>query len=1235
MDASTAWPTPLPLTIAWLARRAFNSKSPKERHDSAYFAWEASVRLAAAQAPRNPASLALPSVGQWIDALGAGEELLSAPALVAAFALLAEQGTPRAVTRQKLLAALPAYRNRVLGHGALRGNDFYERAGEVLTAGLRAAWEHGAFFKPGATLVFVESVSIAPSGQREARVLALSGFASNLCGSGALAVPESVVPRRVYVQDAAGFHSLHPWILYRESSLLEEVLFFNGYKRGAQYLDYVGGEIRRSRELAEAYPGLDAVVEALVQTPVATAPEEPTSDPALFGDYRLLGKLGEGGMGAVYLARQEGLGRLVALKMLPRSLADDPVAVARFEREARALSRCDHPNVVKLYASGARDRVCYYAMELVEGADLAEIARALPSSADFDAAVCSASERVRRAKAEPLASVPELPHAPLPAIAPHARDRVPALAAAFRDTARALAHLHERGILHRDVKPANIMVSAADHRVVLMDLGLAAVQDASRSLTQDKAALLGTLRYMPPEQLQRSLLQLDARADVYALGATFYELFTGRPLFDGDSEARLVEQILREQPLPPSHVEPSLPKDLATILEKATRKEVEARYQTAAALADDLDAFLEGRPISARPPTLRYLAGLAIRRNKPLALSIAAALLVLAAGGVAFLTREVSLRRQAEHSLAEAFAEKAKRSERDHAFLAARVYAHQALSLQERPDTRGLVVAMQHRPDARLEGRLELARPVEDMVLSRDGRLAARLEQNERLVFWALDGGTAPKELGLPAPNPFFNVLAMSPTAEILAAGMGDGTARVWQLPALQERIQVKAGLTPVSSLALSPDGSVLATGGYGHGAIWDSRAGTRLGTLDCGADDNVDRLAFSPDGQLLAAAMGKRTVFYRAPAWERIGAFAQELAPEGRVASAASLAFSPNGTLALGNGLGVVYLVSVPEGRTLAVARRHDAQVTALAFSSDGDTLFSGDRLGKWIAWDAQALQPRLVHQSQRVGVVDLWPMGPDRSMGPLRDRPRGREVALGCPRAGPDPPAHRSRRRRRLVAGRRACRGDRLGWRGGALATDDGRARRDAGVWRGDHLPVVRAGGSDPLLGQRRRRRAALAHRRLARRTRLALGGAREERQTRPQRGGEARRLPRRLLPFPRADARPRRREAHRDSAPEESPPSSVEQRRQGAGDRSRDAGSAAVGWRHARADDLASSAPTLPGRMGARLRPGRHARRPRQLRRQPVCLGAAQQEGAPCAGSGSPTARSLALRSRPAGT
>ena len=634
-----------PLPIARLALRSRNAKSPKDRHDTAYFALEVSVRLGvAARPPEDPRVLRRASLGVWVSQLEGDPRRLEDPDLLKLYALLTKEGSgrqarSRSVRPRQLFDALAAYRNQVVGHGSSRSSDYYDEAASILQNGIDAAWRNGLFLPEGCRLTWVEDAKIDATGTALGRLLELTGPDAEVIDPRGTALPPAVLPRRLYLIQGGSFRPLHPWLLYREGSAREReaIYCFNGMGRVPQYLDYASGESLKGQDLEEAFPGIAQEVAALFAgAALEEAPEEAEADdPNRFGDYQILGKLGEGGMGVVYLARQLSLGRLVALKMLHPGRASDLTAVARFRREILALSRCEHPNVVKILASGIAHDTWYYAMEYVDGADLARVAIGLGHAASLDQAVESAWEAVRAERRELFEGVPPVSHREV--VGTDAAGRHQRLARLFHDAALGVNHLHENGVVHRDIKPGNLMVTHHDLRAVVMDLGLAAVDTASITLTQDSSTILGTLRYLPPEQITRERGGVDRRADVYSLGATFYELLSGKPFLSGDSEARLVHQVLHEDPVPLETADPDVPRDLALIVRKATDKEPSLRYHTAEDLAEDLEAFLEAKPVSARPPTLGYLLRLWTRRNRKLAGSIAASALLIVVLNVVYV----------------------------------------------------------------------------------------------------------------------------------------------------------------------------------------------------------------------------------------------------------------------------------------------------------------------------------------------------------------------------------------------------------------------------------------------------------------------------------------------------------------------------------------------------------------------------------------------------------------------
>ena len=282
------------------------------------------------------------------------------------------------------------------------------------------------------------------------------------------------------------------------------------------------------------------------------------------GDFRIIREVGRGGMGAVFEAEQISLGRKVALKILRFGGVSDPEAIERFQREAETVAKLHHTNIVPIFAVGSERGVNYYAMQFIDGQSLAD---------------------VLAAKKQPLP--PEQ------------------VAEWGLQATEALAHAHQRAVIHRDVKPSNLLLDR-DNRIWLTDFGLARrMDDVTLSLT---GALLGTPRYMSPEQAVASKKRVDHRSDLFSLGATLYELLTGKPAFSGDTPHDVIQQILTGEPTPIRQINAAAPRDLETIVMKCLAKEPGQRYGAARELADDLRAFLDGRPIRARRASFVELA---------------------------------------------------------------------------------------------------------------------------------------------------------------------------------------------------------------------------------------------------------------------------------------------------------------------------------------------------------------------------------------------------------------------------------------------------------------------------------------------------------------------------------------------------------------------------------------------------------------------------------------------------
>ncbi|HMF11309.1 MAG TPA: serine/threonine-protein kinase, partial [Gemmataceae bacterium] len=359
----------------------------------------------------------------------------------------------------------------------------------------------------------------------------------------------------------------------------------------------------------------------------------PDADPlaGTLGDFRILREVGRGGMGVVYEAEQVSLNRRVALKVLPFAGAMDQRQLQRFKIEAQAAAQLHHTNIVPVHYVGCERGVHFYAMQFIEGQSLAEVISDLrlqisdlkkdskPSAVIDDIAAATSPYSPEPAPKSAISNLKsEIP--PTPPVAALSTIRSTTNAAYYRtvaelgiQAAEALDFAHEHGIIHRDVKPANLLVEstpfAADHspltthhspRLWITDFGLAQVQgDARMTMTGD---LVGTLRYMSPEQALAKRVVVDHRTDVYSLGATLYELMTLEPAFTGTDRQELLRQIALEEPRPPRGRHNSIPSELQIIVLKALEKNPADRYATAKELADDLRRFVMEEPIQAKRP---------------------------------------------------------------------------------------------------------------------------------------------------------------------------------------------------------------------------------------------------------------------------------------------------------------------------------------------------------------------------------------------------------------------------------------------------------------------------------------------------------------------------------------------------------------------------------------------------------------------------------------------------------
>jgi serine/threonine protein kinase/WD40 repeat protein len=768
-------------------------------------------------------------------------------------------------------------------------------------------------------------------------------------------------------------------------------------------------------------------------------------DLRVLGDFRLLREIGRGGMGIVYEAEQISLGRRVALKVLSCASALEPRLKIRFKLEAHAAALLHHPNIVPVHTVDTTGELPYYAMQLIQGASLAEIIARLRSRVGDQGGFVSIAP-IDQPKGSTIVPAEGRPTEPPPATDPVGAGSDPkpevsdlksgssrnnqyfrAIAHLALQAAGALGHAHDRGVIHRDIKPANLLIDPTGN-LWITDFGLARLREAS-DLTRT-GDLVGTWRYMSPEQARVVPAVVDHRTDIYSLGVTLYELLTLRPAVGCQDHQEVLSQLSTRDPLPPRQIDRGIPRDLETIVLKAMSRDRDTRYATAWELADDMRRFLDDKPVRARRPTLAERMGRWSRRHQVVVLAAFVTLLIAAAASAAsavLIARERSLAvTAARQSHFESLMQRLLRLRLTTHFSgwsdeAWDLVRQAAASHQDdralRDQAAATLWGMDARPIKTIDTpasnlsfdaagrRLLIAGPSGELRIwdqETDRTEVLNLESKGRVVFASrADGGP----------------LLLSP---IVRGEGGRPALRLWDVTRRRviREFQIPGGDgAELRAHALSPDGTLVgaltvAKGGASRVTVWEAEAGKVLQTIPHGALD----LAFSPDAGLLAAWDGDGNIMVwsmpdQAPVARlsagrspiRCVSFRRDrshgsrsgLAGSGWLVAAGDAGGTVTvwdlGTKALrtycrGSHYGVNAVAFHPDGLTLASAGRRSVKVWDMA---TGRLLLNvGDR-DTIVALSFSADGRRLAVGSETAffpGGVDVWDLEDGRGLATLR---------------------------------------------------------------------------------------------------------------------------------------------------------------------------------------------------------------------------------------------------------
>lgn len=747
--------------------------------------------------------------------------------------------------------------------------------------------------------------------------------------------------------------------------------------------------------------------------------EELLRVPERIGRFQIRELIGRGGFGIVYRAIDPGIEREVAIKIPRPEILSNAQLLERFRNEGLAVARLDHPQIVPVYECGTDAIVPYLVMPYISGQNLSQW-----------------------------------------------REQNPEVS--FRDLARitlqltsGIQHAHARGIVHRDLKPGNVLLvpltSATDGETLkfipkITDFGLAKLRDISTQMTLS-GDMLGTVNYMSPEQASGVAGASDERTDIYGLGAILYELLTGIPPYGGENHLRTLTEILHDDPRPISQVRRGVPEDLRVICQKCLERDPSRRYPTAAALAEELERYLSGKPILARPASLAEVAQKWSRRHP----AMSAAIGLIGVGTVLLLGILLWFNSQLADSLR--IAERERNLARQHeATVLKRAYnsdmrlgqiawnqsdVEQMLHLLNRhvpkvgePDLRGFgwwFLHRQYRDSSHVLG--HHAGGASSVAITGDGKLAASGGEDAVIRVWSLAEKKLLGELKGHTKGPLPG-LDFSPDGRRLASAGEDGTVRVWDIGTLSQVAMNDAHREWVATIKYSPSGETIASGGGDKTVrLWNAEDLTPRGELK-GHTQTVRSIVFHPQESLLISASEDATLRF----WNWKELIPDSRLPEGliRIANASDW---PRTLAMQSNGESFVVGLRHKEVRRYGLGANHFGQLSrtwkseanprCLVWPTLGGPIFGMTNTEITMAGDVEKESAptslrghrdeilslavpgdrSVLLSGSKDGEVRVWPLADPPQTIPLwKDRPRG-ERALTFPV-------------------------DRLRWRGGILA-------------------------------------------------------------------------------------------------------------------------------------------------------------------------------------------------------